>query len=253
MEELEERSMTLKLRLLAIVGAAAFLTVHALGETPSWSFENPKVTSGEFQIRNVCMMPVEGKLSKVTMKGGEGMSQVSDKWTATLQNMVEAHLKTAGVQVLQASEAIASDASNDEIQQVVLQLNQKYEDIAKQLGKHPKDIKKARFTLGDDAALLPCSAKSDVLVFVQGEGHVTSRGRKAMGMLVEGKNNVSEATLVLTMADAKTGEILVFARLSNAESFGEKFVDQTESVYGKALDKQFSRLRIGMYLDKKKH
>ena len=55
------------------------------------------------------------------------------------------------------------------------------------------------------------------------------------------------------MADAKTGEILAFARFSNAESFGDKFVDQTESVYGSALDKQFSRLRIGMYLDQKKH
>lgn len=73
-----------------------------------------------------------------------------------------------------------------------------------------------------------------------------------MGMLVGGRSNTSYATLILTMADAKTGEILAFARLANAESFGEKFVDQTESVYGKALDKQLSRLRIGMYLEKKK-
>ena len=74
-----------------------------------------------------------------------------------------------------------------------------------------------------------------------------------MGMLVGGPNRASEATLILTMADAKTGEIIGFARLSNAESFGNKFVDQTEEVYGKALNKQFERLRIGMYLDKKKH
>jgi hypothetical protein len=40
--------------------------------------------------------------------------------------------------------------------------------------------------------------------------------------------------------------------MSNAESFGEKFVDQTEQVYGKALNKQLERLRIGMYLDKKR-
>ena len=245
--------MTLKLRLLAILGAAGFLTVHALASTPSWSYENSKVTSGEFQIRNVCMMPAEAKLSKVTMKGGQGMSNESDNWTASLENMVEAHLKTSEVQIQQATDALASAASDDEIHQVISQLNQKYEDVAKQLNRHPKDIRKSRFTLGDDVALLPCAAKSDVLVFVQGEGQVTSGGKKAMGMLVGGKGNVSYATLVLTMADAKTGEILAFARLSNAESFGDKFVDQTESVYGKALDKQFSRLRIGMYLDKKKH
>lgn len=245
--------MTSELRFLAILGAAGFLTVHALATTPSWSFENSKVTSGEFQIRNACMMPAEGKLSKVTMKGGQGMSNESDKWVADLQNMVEAHLKTAGVQILQASDVVANGASDEEIRQVILQLNQKYMDVSNQLTRHPKDIKKSRFTLGDDAALLPCSAKSDVLVFVRGEGQVTSGGKKAMGMLVGGRNNVSEATLVLTMADAKTGEVLAFARLTNAESFGEKFVDQTEGVYGKALDKQFTRLRIGTYLDKKKH
>jgi hypothetical protein len=244
---------TLRLRLLAILGAAGLLTVHALATTPSWSFENPKITSGEFQIRNACMMPAEGKLSRVTMKGGQGMSTESDNWTTTLQNMVEAHLKTAGVQIQGANDPAANGASDEEIRQVILQLNQKYMDIANQLNRHPKDIKKSRFTLGDSAALLPCSAKADVLVFVEGEGQVTSGGKKAMGMLVGGKSNVSEATLILTMADAKTGEILAFARLTNAESFGEKFVNQTEGVYGKALDRQFSRLRIGTYLDKKKH
>jgi hypothetical protein len=245
--------MTLKLRLLAILCAAGFLAANAFATTPSWSYESPKVTSGEFRIRNVCMMPAEGKLSRVTMKGGEGMSNESDNWTAALQNMVEAHLKTASVQIAQATDAMASGASDEEIRQVISQLNQKHQDVANQLNRHPKDIRNSRFTLGDDAALIPCAAKSDVLVFVQGEGHVTSGGKKAMGMLVGGSSNVSFATLVLTMADAKTGEILVFARLSNAESFGEKFVDQTESVYGKALDKQFERLRIGTYLDKKKH
>lgn len=244
--------MTLKLRLLLTLWAAGLLTANAKATTPSWSYENPKVTSGEFQIHNVCMMPIEGKLSRVTMKGGQGMSNESDNWSAALESMVEAHLKTAGVQIQQATDALASGASDEEIRQVIVQLNQKYEDVANQLNRHPKDIKKSRFTLGDDTALLPCSIKSDVIVFVQGEGQVTSGGKKAMGMLVGGKSNVSEATLVLTMADAKTGEILAFARLTNAESFGEKFVDQTESVYGKALDKQFERLRIGTYLDKKK-
>jgi len=243
--------MRLGIRILAVMGLAAFLAGSAYPATPSWSYEHRKITSGEFPIRTACMMPTEARLSRTTMKGGEGMAKESDDWTATLGNMVEAHLKTAGVEVLQATDAMASAASNDEIRQVILQLNQKYADIAAKLNKRPKDIGKSRYAIGDDAALLPCSAKSDVLVFVDGEGQVTSGGKKAMGMIVGGKGNVSYATLILTMADAKTGEILAFARLSNAESFGEKFVDQTESVYGKALDKQFQRLRIGMYVKKK--
>lgn len=245
--------MHLKVRIFVALISAGFFASCASATTPSWSYENQKVTSGALLIRTACMMPVEGKLSKATMKGGEGMSKESETWTATLESMVEAHLKTAGVQVLQANDPLASGASDDEIQQVILQLDQKYGEITKTLNKRPKDIGKSRFTIGDDAALLPCSAKSDVLVFVEGEGQVTSGGKKMMGMIVGGASNTSYATLVLTMADAKTGEIIAFSRMSNAESFGDKFVDQTEEVYGKALNKQFERLRIGMYLDRKKH
>lgn len=240
-------------RALLVATAALLLCPAARPTTPSWSYEHPKVLSGEFHIRTACMMPAEGKLSKVGMKGGESMSKESDDWTTTLQAMVEAHLKAAGVQTYEASDPVASGASNDEIQQVILQVNQKYVGVATQLNKHPKDIGKSRYSIGDDDALLPCSSKSDVIVFVEGEGQVTTGGKKAMGMLIGGMSNTSYATLILTMADAKTGEILVFSRLSNAESFQEKFVDQTESVYGKALDKQFERLRIGDYFDKKKH
>jgi hypothetical protein len=245
--------MRLKVEFLLAVVVCGVVTVSADAVTPSWSYELPKVLKGELQIKNACMMPVEGKLSKVGMKGKEGMSKESDEWSTTLENLVEAHLKTAGVQLLPATTAGASAASDDEIQQTILQIQQKYNDIAAKLNRKPKDIEKSRFTLGDDVVLLPCAAKSDVLVFVEGEGQVLTGGKKAMGMLVGGPNSASEATLILTMADAKSGEIIAFARLSNAESFGEKFVDQTEQTYGKALDKQFTKMRLGLYLGKKKH
>jgi len=245
--------MKSRLLTICVVAAVAVLCGVSRATTPSWSYEHPKVVSGEFHVRTACMMPAEGKLTKVGMKGGEGMSKASDDWTTTLQSMVETHLKTAGVQIFEASDALASGASEDDIRQVVLQVNQKYVDVAAQLNRHPKDIGKSRYSISDNAGLLPCSAKADVVVFVEGEGQVTTGGKKAMGMLVGGKGNTSYATLILTMADAKTGEILVFSRLTNAESFEEKFVDQTENVYGKALDKQFERLRIGNYFDKKKH
>ena len=244
--------MTLKSRILTLLGISGFLAIRAFAITPSWSYESPKVTSGEFKIHNVCMMPTEAKLSKATMKGGQGMSNESDAWTAALEGMVESHFKTAEVEIQQATDVLASGASGDEVHQVVMQLNQKYGDMSNQLNKHPKDIGKSRYTLGDTVSLLPCAVKSDVLVFVQGEGQVASSGKRAMGLLVAGAGT-SAATLVLTMADAKTGEIIAYARLSNAENFGDKFVDQTESVYGKALDKQLSRLRVGRYFEEKKH
>jgi hypothetical protein len=194
------------------------------------------------------MMPAQGKLSKVGMKGGEGMTKESDNWSSSLQSVVERHLQDAGVLVHPALSALSSGASDDELRQILLQLQEKYDGIAAQINRKPKDIGKSRFTLGDDVALLPCSAKSDVLVFVEGEGQVLTGGKKTMGVIFGGAT-ASTAALILTMADAKTGEILAYVRMANAE----QFLSDSEKAYGSALDKQFKKMRIGTTADQVKH
>ena len=222
---------------------SAVCVLPARASTGSWSYEHPKVKSGEFAIHSACMIPAEGKLSKQGVKGQEGMAKQSDDWSTNLQNLVEAHLKSAGIAPMPAMSAGESGASDEELRQLVLQVQQKYDDVAGKLNRKPKDIGKSRFTLGDQVALLPCAAKSDVLVFVQGEGQVLTGGKKAMGMLFGGAA-ASDAILILTMADAKTGEILTFARLVNVTG-GQQFLDDTEKAYGKALDKQLNKMKIG--------
>jgi hypothetical protein len=223
-----------------VVLVALLLSLNVFASTPSWSYENSKIGSGEIQIRTACMMPAEGKLSKLGMKGREGMSKESEAWSVQLQNIVESHLNHAGVSVVPALGTPASNASDDEVNQLVLRIQGKYDEIHGQIEKKPKDIGKDRYTLGDEVALLPCDAKADVLVFVSGSGQVLTGGKKAMGILVGGAKD-STAHLALSMADAKTGEILAFVRMNNAG----KFVDDSEKAYGKALDKQFGKMKIG--------
>jgi len=234
-------------RVCSTIMVALLLSVNAFAKTPSWSYENPRIGAGEVQIRTACMMPAEGKLSKLGMKGREGMSKESDAWSTQLQTVVESHLKLAGVEVVASVGASESGASDDELNQVVLRLQGKYDEIHGQIEKKPKDIGKSRFTLGDEVALLPCDAKADVLVFVEGTGQVLTGGKKAMGALIGGPS-ASMAHLSLAMADAKTGEILAFARMNNFE----KFVDDSEKAYGKALDKQFRKMKIGANAESKK-
>ena len=230
--------------------SAIFLSVvcalPARAVTGGWSYEHPKVKSGEFAIRSACMVPAEGKLSKQGVKGREGMAKESGDWGTSLQNLVETHLKSAGVSLMPATGSGESGASDDEVRQVVLQIQQKYDEVSAKLNSKPKDIGKSRYSLGDQVALLPCAGKSDVIVFVEGEGQVLTGGKKTMGMLIGGASN-SGATLILTMADAKTGEILTFARLVNINSFGgsEQFMQDTEKAYGKALDKQLLKMKVG--------
>lgn len=239
--------MKLANRVCLLSMVALLFSVHVSASTPSWSYENPKIGAGEIQIRTACMMPAEGKLSKLGMKGREGMSKESDAWSTQLQTVVESHLKLAGVEVVPSLDASESTASDDELNQVVLRLQGKYDELHDKIEKKPKDIGKSRFTLGDEVALLPCDAKADVLVFVEGTGQVLTGGKKTMGILIGGAK-ASTAHLSLAMADAKTGEILAFVRMNNAE----KFLNDSEKAYGNALDKQFRKMKIGANAESKK-
>jgi hypothetical protein len=228
------------LRAFLVCLAALPLSCAAQRLTSTWSYENRKIFSSGFHVASACMMPVEDSLIKIGMKGGEPMTTAADTWSTTLQALVEKHFTAAGLQISSASSALSSGASDDELRQVLLEVKQKYDTIAAQLDKKPKAIGKERYTLGDEVALLPCSAKSDVLVFVQGEGAVLTGGKQAMGWII-GAPVESNATLILTMADTKTGEILAFVRLGAVENF----LKDAEKSFGKSLDHQLNRLKIG--------
>jgi hypothetical protein len=217
-----------------------------LAATPGWTFMNPKLAAGEVEIHKACVMPAEGKLTKLGMKGKEGMSKESDAWSAALQTVVETHLHTSGVEILPSGMSQPELEKNDELRQVVLRLQAKYDSISAQLAKHPKDTRKGRFTVGDEVALLPCTANADTLVYVYGQGQVLTGGKKAFGALIAGPS-ASTASLTLSLVDAKSGDVLAYMHLSNAE----KFVNDSEKAYGKRLDKLFSKMKIGSTGEKK--
>jgi len=208
--------------------------------TPGWTFMAPKLSTGEVEIHKACVMPAEAKLSKLGMKGHEGMSKESDAWSSALQTVAESHLKTAGVEILPSGMSQEDLQKNDELQQVVVKLQAKYDSISAQLAKHPKDTRKARFTVGDEVALLPCTANADTLVYVHGDGQVLTGGKKAFGILLTGPS-ASTASLTLSLVDAKSGDVLAYMHLMNAE----KFVNDSEKAYGSRLDKLFKQMKIG--------
>jgi hypothetical protein len=205
-------------------------------------YVSPKLESGADAIHSVCVVPGEMQLTKAGMKGKEGMEKESEKWGNVLQGVVETHLKDADVQVV--SSAISPDQldANPEAQELVLQVQKKYDSVATQLEKYAKDIKKDRFTLGDEVAILPCSAKSDALVFFHAEGEVQTGGKKAFTALVGG--HPEEANLRISLVDSKTGDVLALIHIGRA---GDRFEKNPEKAYGKALDKELKKIKIGKY------
>jgi hypothetical protein len=226
-----------------MINAVMLATLSAgagVAATPGSTYMNPRLAAGEVEIHKACVMPAEAKLSKLGVKGHEGMAKESEDWSSTLQAVAEAHLKASGVEVLPSGMSEEELSKNDELQQLVVKLQGKYDAISTQLEKHPKDTRKARFTIGDEVAVLPCTANADTLVYVHGQGQVLTGGKKALGILV-GRASASTASMTMSLVDAKSGDILAYMHLMNAD----KFVNDSEKAYGGRLDKLFKQMKIG--------
>lgn len=205
----------------------------------TWSYTQRKVTSGKFPIHSACMMPPAGHLRRIGLKGAEGMTKESEAWAAALEALVESHLKSDGIAINSATNPLSSGASEDEIRGVISQVQQKYGAVLPLMNKKPGQIAKSAYTLGDEVGMLPCSENSDILVFVQGEGQVLTENRATMTFLAGGP--AEDAEVLVTMADAKTGEILGLIQLFP----GGSFIDSAEDAFGGRLDNQLAIMNVG--------
>ena len=238
------------LKLSILLGfAIAAVAAPALGSHKNLdlNYISPKLASGADAIHSVCVVPGEMQLTRVGMKGKEGMAGESLAWGNTLQKIVEAHFKAADVEVVNSTISPEQLDADPDAQQLVLQVQKKYGSVATQLEKNPKDIKKDRFSLGDEVAILPCSAKSDALVFFHAEGEVSTAGKHAFDVWVTGHRD--EANLRISLVDSKSGDVLALIRIQRE---GDRYEKDPEKAYGKALDKELKKIKIGKYTAKPK-
>ncbi len=233
-------SMNAKRRFSLISLLAVFLCASALNATAESFWAQHKVLSGKPPIRTACIMPPEADLVKLGVKTSEKMPKESDDWSRALKVLVWTHLSADGIAMGAATDALSSGASYPDIQQAIQQIQQKYDGLSGALYKKPKEIEKGAYTLGDQVAMLPCAATSDVLVFVQGAGAIPTPGRQAMGAL--GGSILTEGAVVyITFADAKTGEILAMIRFHNT---GDFLTDEEEG-FAAPLDAALADINLG--------
>ena len=90
-------------------------------------------------------------------------------------------------------------------------LQKKFDEQLGLMNRKSKDVRKGRFTLGDEVTKLPAGEGVDSLLFVRAEGQVLTGGKKTFGILVGGAKN-DMAFMHFGVVDAKTGDVLYFAR-----------------------------------------
>jgi hypothetical protein len=170
-------------------------------------FLHPKIKSKETTIRSVVVMPAKVNVVRDSMKGPEGMAAESDDLSARVQTMLtEVLLKQKHVKTVAAT---APSAEGDPQQKYnVADFQTKFDDLLPKIMKKRSDVKKGRFSMGDEVLNLNLDKGTDAVVFIRGEGKKLSSGKTAFTLLVGGVP--AYLRLQIGIVDARSGEVLLY-------------------------------------------
>jgi hypothetical protein len=223
-----------KPRIGSCVGLA-LLFIAALPLAAQAQFLHPKITSKEVTVRKVVMLPARVDVVRDSMKGPEGMAAESEELSGRVERAVagvlgdEKHITTlSGAASLPAAGEVQGKYTVADIQT-------KFDELLPKIMKKRKDVKKGRFSMGDEVLNLNVDKSADAIVFIRGRGQKLTSGKKAFVMLVGGMP--AYLMMQIGIVDAHTGDVLLYADPVLAG-------DPTTAVdrLRKALEKGFKKL-----------
>jgi hypothetical protein len=201
------------MRRISIAVLLAFLSTAFLS-TPVWAqFEHPDLKSGKAVVKNVVILPPNVKIVKNGVKAVEEMTEESRALEVAVSPLIVGGLNSRHCEVNDkafSGEALEKDA---DLKYAVADLQKKFDEMLPQLERKPKDIRKGRFTLGDDVAKLNPGGTADALVFVRGHGQVVTGGKAFLTAMARTYTG-SFAIYQIAVVDARTGAILYFGAVN---------------------------------------
>lgn len=168
-------------------------------------FLHPKIQSKETTIRRVVVLPAKVNVVRDSMKGPEGMAAESDELSLRVATMVaEVLSKRKNVTTV----ATAADADSQQKYNVA-DFQTKFDDLLPKIMKKRSDVKKGRFSMGDEVLNLNLEKNTDAVVFIRGAGQKLTGGKTAFRILVGG-GLPAYLQLQIGMIDARNGEVLLY-------------------------------------------
>jgi len=197
----------MRARLFVLV--VVLLTVSGAHQVQA-QFIHPKIKSNETTIRRVIVMPAKVTVVRDSMKGPEGMAAESDELSLRVEKMVaEVLANKKKVTTLPAPTPAAAAADGDSEQKYnVADFQSKFDALLPNIMKKRSDVKKARFTMGDEVLNLNLDKGTDAIIFIRGEGKKLTSGKTAFRMLVGGMP--AYLRLMIGIVDARNGEVLLY-------------------------------------------
>ena len=169
---------------------------------------HPKIQSKETTIRRVVVLPAKVNVVRDSMKGPEGMAAESDELSARVESMVaEVLSKKKNVTTVPPAEPSSAEADSQQKYNVA-DFQSKFDDLLPKIMKKRSDVKKGRFSMGDEVLNLNLEKGADAVVFIRGSGTKLSGGKTAFRLLVGG--TPAYLQLQIGIIDARNGEVLLY-------------------------------------------
>lgn len=199
------RSLVLKMQTL-MFALVVLLTVSGLQQVQA-QFIHPKIKSKETTIRRVVILPAKVNVVRDSMKGPEGMAAESDQLSVRVAEMVTEVLSKKKNVVTVPNPAAAAEGE-DQQKYNIADFQTKFDDLLPKIIKKRSDVKKGRFSMGDEVLNLNLDKNADAIIFIRGAGQKLTGGKTAFRLFVGGMP--AYLMLQIGIIDARNGEVLVY-------------------------------------------
>jgi hypothetical protein len=177
---------------------------------------NPKIAEKKVTIRSAVILPAKVEITKESAKGSQMMVAESADISKSVMEAVDQALQGKKISVVANSFEPAT--MDDSRKYQLADIQTRYDALLPKLVKKSKDVKKARFTLGDEVMLLNVHKDADVIVFIRGQGRMFTKGKTAFSLINIFDFDFPFATITVGIVDARSGEVLAFTKPLSASS-----------------------------------
>jgi hypothetical protein len=179
-------------------------------------FEHPDLKSGKMVVHKTLILPPQARVIKSGMKGGDSLIEESRMVETALPAIVTKALQDKGCTVLENAFAPAALEKDQDLKYAVADIQGRFDELRKHMDQKPKDVRKGRYTLGDEVSKFNPGAAADALVFVRAEGVLNTGGKKAFATVFGGLSGAmaTRNTIIVNIAvvDAQSGAVLYYGR-----------------------------------------
>lgn len=225
--------MRLSVRIILLILCCCF--AHYDAAKVEAQYLSPKVAAKKVTIRSAVILPAKVEITKESAKGSEMMVAESAEIGGNVTEAVGQALLQKKINV--AVNPFEQAAMDESRKYTLADIQTRYDALLPKLVNKSKDVKKERFTLGDEVMLLNVHKDADVLVFIRGQGRMFTKGKTAFSMINIFSFDFPTALITVGLVDARSGEVLAFTK-----PFSASKVLKNKKALKKMIEKSLKKL-----------